>query len=225
MPRIARLVVPGYPHHVTQRGNRRQRTFFEKADFEAYVSLLCELKERAAVDIWGYCMMPNHVHLVAVPQRRDSLAKLLGVAHHRYARHVNSRYGWQGHLWQERFHSTVLDERHLLAAVRYVELNPVRGGLCRRAEEWRWSSARAHLHNAPDRLVNVTAMRERISDWQSYLADDGQPDLSRAVREHTRTGRPAGADDFIDSLEELTGRRLRRRKPGPAPKNAARSRS
>lgn len=217
MPRIARLVVPGYPHHVTQRGNRRQRTFFEEADYQAYIAFLCELKDRVRVDVWAYCLMPNHVHLVLVPLRRDSLAKLLGVAHHRYARHVNLRHEWQGHLWQERFHSTVMDEQHLLAAVRYIELNPVRSGLCSRAEDWRWSSAHAHLHDAADRLVTVTPMRKRISDWRRYLGEETDHGLSERLRRHTRTGRPAGDEKFVELLEELSGRRLKPRKPGPAP--------
>ena len=217
MPRMARLVVPGYPHHVTQRGNRRQCTFFEKADYQAYVSLLSTLKAKAGVDIWAYCLMPNHIHVVAVPRRRDSLAKLFGVAHHRYARLVNRVHGWQGHLWQERFHSAPMDDPHLMATVRYIELNPVRARLCRRAEEWRWSSVRAHLNNAPDPLVDVAPMRERVSDWRNYLREEVTPQMVEALRQSTRNGRPAGSEEFIDDLEAHTGRRLRPRKPGPAP--------
>jgi putative transposase len=163
---MARLVIPGYPHHVTQRGNRRQQTFFEKDDYLAYVELISKFKEKAAVDIWAYCLMPNHVHLIVVPEHKQSLATLFGITHHRYARRVNSMHGWRGHLWQERFHSFVMDEEYLLTAVRYVELNPVRAGVCGHAEEWRWSSANAHLYDAPDKLVNIAAMRKRGSDWR-----------------------------------------------------------
>jgi len=215
---MARLVIPGYPHHVTQRGNRRQRTFFSEADYRAYIGLLSKIKRTAEVEIWAYCLMPNHVHIVAVPQYPQSLAKLLGVAHHRYARRVNAMHDWRGHLWQERFYSFVMDEAHLLAAVRYVELNPVRAGLCTRPENWRWSSVRAHLYNKPDLLTNTTPMLERVSDWRSYLAEDVDLDSNENLRRHSRTGRPAGAEAFIDKLEALCGRRLRPRKPGPKPK-------
>ncbi|MCH7538439.1 MAG: transposase [Proteobacteria bacterium] len=217
MPRVARIVVPGYPHHVTQRGNRRQRTFFNTTDYLFYLSLLIELKDRAGVDVWAYCLMPNHVHLVAVPQEKLSLAKLFGVAHHRYALRVNSAQGWQGHLWQERYHSSVLDESHLIAAVRYIERNPVRAGLCAQPEDWRWSSVHAHLTTVRDDLVNTAPMCQRISDWREYLSENDDPGVLDSLRVHTRTGRPAGDEQFVDKLEVLTGQRLRRRRPGPDP--------
>lgn len=219
MPRMARLVVPGYPHHVTQRGSRRQTTFFCDDDYLEYLALLRKHQARAGVEIWAYCLMPNHVHLVAVPEKKDSLAKLVRVAHHRYALGVNSRNGWQGHLWQERFHSFVMDERHLLATVRYIELNPVRAGLCGHPDQWRWSSIHAHLHGRRDPIVNVSPMGQRISDWGSYLSGpDGGGPTDDDLREHTRTGRPAGDEPFISELEALSGRRLRKRKPGPKPR-------
>jgi len=219
MPRIARLVVPGYPHHVTQRGNRRQQTFFEESDYLAYVELLRELKTKAQVEIWAYCLMPNHVHFVAVPQHEQGLAKLFGVAHHRYARRVNSMHDWRGHLWQERFHSCVMDDAHLLMAVRYIELNPVRAGICSRAEDWRWSSVHANQVDKPDALVTTAPMRERISDWRDYLSQECPSDSLNKLRALTQSGRPAGDDRFLENLEETTGRRLRQRKPGPEPRS------
>ena len=219
MPRMARLVVPGLPHHVTQRGGRRQRTFFDDSDYLAYLDLIRKTKATSGVDIWAYCLMPNHVHLVAVPEREDSLAALLRVAHHRYARRVNAAHGWCGHLWQERFHSFVMDETHLMAAVRYVELNPVRAGFCRHAEEWPWSSVRAHLRGRDDGVVNVQPMREQVSDWRSYLDLSEPPETVDALRSHSRTGRPAGSAAFIAALERLSGRNLRKRKTGPRPKS------
>lgn len=215
MPRMARLVVPGYPHHVTQRGSRKQTVFFSDADYRAYIELICELKEEAAVDVWAYCLLPNHVHLVVVPDNKQGLAKLFGVAHHRYAKRINAENDWCGHLWQERFHSFVMDESHLLAAVRYIELNPVRAGLCRHADQWEWSSVHAHLSGDSDKLVNVTPMGALVSDWRRYLADEPGADDIEILRRHTRTGRPAGSHDFIGKLEALSGRRLQRRKPGP----------
>lgn len=215
MPRMARLVVPGYPHHVTQRGNRGQIIFPEKTDYLAYLELVTELKDEAGVDIWAYCLMPNHVHLVAVPQHKHSFAKLFGIAHRRYAQRFNAARGWTGHLWQDRFHSFVMDETHLLSAVRYVELNPLRAGLCSRPDDWRWSSAAAHLKGTPDSLVSISPMRERISDWHRYLCDEVTTETLDTLRKHTRSGRPSGGNEFIEELEALTGLRLRRRLPGP----------
>ena len=211
MPRMARLVVPRYPHHVTQRGSRRQRTFFDESDYSNYLELIRANKLNAGVDIWAYCLMPNHVHMVAVPDHPNGLAKLFRVAHHRHAVRVNAEHGWQGHLWQERFHSFVMDEAHLMATVRYVELNPVRGELCDRPEEWRWSSARAHLYGAGDRIVNVRPMLQRVTDWKAYLATRDRPETIETLRAHSSSGRPAGSREFIATLERLTGRRLLKR--------------
>jgi len=217
MPRTARVVVPGYPHHITQRGSRRQRTFFDDSDYRAYLGLLRALKDAAGVDVVAYCLMPNHVHVVAIPAHESSLAKLFGVAHHRYACRVNSKHDWTGHLWQERFYSFAMDEVHFLAAVRYVELNPVRAGLCARPDEWKWSSIHTHLGAASDPLVTSAAVVEHISDWRHYLSRDCSADQLDNIRKHTRSGRPAGDDGFLKKLEAVTGRRLRRRKPGPRP--------
>ena len=217
MPKMARLVVPGLPHHITQRGGRGQRTFFEEVDYMTYVEILQALKQTACVDILAYCLMPNHIHAIAVPGNEKGLARLFGATHHRYARYINNRHGWKGHLWQERFHSFVMDENHLLAAVRYVELNPVRAGLCGRAEDWPWSSARGHLGAAVDDLVSGLPVLEQITDWHAYLGQEVSDGLFEDLRKHTRTGRPAGSEAFLKRLESLTGQRLRRRKPGPKP--------
>ena len=224
MARIARVVVPGLPHHVTQRGNRRQQTFFDDDDYAKYRQLLAASCERCATQTWAYCLMPNHVHLVLVPSKQDGLRCALGEAHRRYTRMINFRQDWRGHLWQERFHSFVMDEPHLLAAARYIERNPVRAGLCQTAEQWPWSSARAHLRGDDDELVRVRPMLDMIPDWASYLADaDADPDpaadpAAEQFHRHTRTGRPLGSDAFIDALETRLGRVLRAQKPGPKPK-------
>ena len=216
MARMARVVVPNFPHHVTQRGNRRQQTFFCADDYRAYLSLLAAAVEHAGVAVWAYCLMPNHVHLVVVPQQENSLRALFAEAHRRYTRHINFREGWRGHLWHERFHSFVLDEQYLLATVRYVELNPVRARLCTTAQEWPWSSAAAHLHGEDDLLVAVAPMLQRITDWNAYLSHAPTETAIDAIRHHNRSGRPAGNEQFITCLEQLAGRSLRRGKPGPA---------
>lgn len=221
MARMPRLVVPNYPHHVTQRGARRQRTFFSEKDYEKYIDLLSDATEDTEIEIWAYCLMPNHVHFVAVPRAGDSLARLFSTAHRQYTRHINFREGWRGHLWQERFHSFVMDERHLIAAVRYVEMNPVRASLCRRPEDWAWSSARAHLTGHDDALVSVAPMLARIGSWSDYLTGDSNQESVDAIRLHTRTGRPAGEEAFLVKLEAITGRSLRKKKPGPKAGEAA----
>ena len=129
MARIAQIVVPGYPHHITQRGNRRQKTFFCDEDYRRYIDLMAEWCNRCGVAVWAYCLMPNHTHLIAVPQTEEGLRKAVGEAHRRYSRMINFREGWRGYLWQGRFSSFVMDERYLLTAVRYIELNPVEAGL------------------------------------------------------------------------------------------------
>jgi len=215
MARMPRLVVPHYPHHVTQRGARRQRTFFSDADYEMYIELVAAAKDNVGAEFWAYCLMPNHVHHVIVPSREDSLSSLFRKAHRRYTRRINFREGWRGHLWQERFHSSVMDERYLLATVRYVELNPVRAGLCRKPEDWPWSSARAHLDGGNDALVTVEPMLSRVDDWSAYLAETSDRKTTETIRQHTRTGRPAGTDRFLDQLESITGRSIRKGRPGP----------
>jgi len=217
MSRIARVVVPGYPHHITQRGNRRQQTFFTDGDYRAYIRFLAKEKRRAEAEIWGYCLMPNHTHVVVVPKRPDSLAALFKEAHRKYTRRINSRMRWSGHLWQERFHSFPMDELHTFNAVRYAELNPVRARICQTAEEWPWSSVHAHMRKEDDLLVRVGPMLERVDDWEAYLGEGIPESALKLIRHHGRTGRPVGSEDFIRTLERKTGRSLRKRKPGPPP--------
>ncbi len=215
MARMPRLVVPGYPHHVTQRGNRRMKTFYNRDDYRFYLELLRDAKDDVGVEVWAYCLMPNHVHLVVVPESKESLAQLFRHVHRHYTRRINFRMNWRGHLWQERFHSFVMDESYLLATVRYTERNPVRAGLCLTAADWEWSSARAHIERQDDGVVSVSPMLKRIGNWHAYLASDQNGDLTERIRLHSRTGRPAGGDRFIDHLEDMTGRTLKHKKPGP----------
>ncbi len=221
MARLARVVVPTYPHHVTQRGNRSQRTFFTDEDYQFYVDLLAKAKAKAEIRIWAYCLMPNHVHLVVVPERADSLSIFFREAHRQYSRRINFRMSWRGHLWQERFHSFVMDESHLIAAVRYVELNPVRARLCEHPDDWRWSSVHAHLAANDDALTSVAPMLERIENWRDYLSAKKSffHDDVNTLRAHTRSGRPVGDTAFITHLETLTGRTLSKKKPGPRAKD------
>jgi putative transposase len=219
MARIARVVVPGLPHHITQRGCRRQQIFFSPGDYNYYLKLLSSTKTDAGVAVWAYCLMPNHVHLIVVPEHEKSLSDFLRLVHRKYAMTINKRMKWKGHLWQERFHSFVMDEPHLFAAARYVELNPVRARLCAEPLDWQWSSARAHLDGRDDKLVVVKPLLERIPDWYEYLSKSDQPVSTDMIRKHSRTGRPAGDEAFINRLEFLINRPLKKRKPGPKPTN------
>lgn len=189
MSRSPRQVLPGIPHHVTQRGNRRQATFFADSDYALYVGLLRHWCAKSRTAVWAWCLMPNHVHLVLVPADADGLRAALAPTHRLYTGEINRREGWRGHLWQSRFASFPMEERHLHACLRYVELNPVRAGLVGRPEDWSWSSARAHLGLGPDRLTDVTPMRERIENWRDFL-DAGMEDSDReAIRMAERSGR------------------------------------
>ena len=199
-----------------QRGNRRQETFFCDEDYRAYLDVMHDSCSTYAVDIWAYCLMPNHVHLILVPETAEALAQAVGKAHLSYSRAVNYRQGWRGHLWQGRFVSYVMDERYLVACARYIETNPVRARLVANPTEWRWSSARAHLDEAGDGVVNVAPLLEIVGqDWASLILDDvSEPDMA-AFRRHERSGRPLGDVVFVDRIESLLGRVLRPNRPGP----------
>jgi putative transposase len=218
MARIARVVVPGIPHYVTQRGNRRQETFLADDDYRAYLGFMAEGCAKRGVEVWAYCLMPSHVHLVAVPRKANGLRLAIGEAHRRYARWFNARMGWDGHLWQDRFGSFPMDEGHLLSAVRYVELDPVGAGLARTPRAYRWSSARAHLAGQDDALVTVAPMLGRVEDWRAFLLGRLESESVELIEAHARTGRPLGGEGFVARLESKLKRTLRRGRPGPKPK-------
>lgn len=167
MARLARIVVPNVPYHVTQRGNRRERTFFEDADYKRYRTMLGEAARRSGSQVWAYCLMPNHVHLIVVPADADGLRRTFADAHRRYTGLINARHQWTGHLWQGRFGAVAMDEAHLFAAVRYVALNPVRAGLVERAVDWPWSSVGAHLARTDDPLVTVAPPARALRQFRT----------------------------------------------------------
>jgi len=223
MPRIARVVVPGLAHHVTQRGNRGTDVFFDDADRRRYLAFLADYAERYAVAIWAYCLMSNHMHFVAVPTESDSLARTFRDTHQAYSSWLNHKVGESGHLWQGRFYSCVLDDAHLWVAVRYVERNPVRAGLTARGEDWPWSSAAAHCGLRSDPLLSPVEMPWPVPDWSAYLRETDEAELT-PIRRQTMTGRPCGSKEFVAHLESLLGRILHPRKRGPKPKQARRKR-
>ena len=210
MPRIARIVVPHYPHHITQRGNYRQTVFTNDIDYKFYLERLNEYSRKYKFLILAYCLMPNHVHFVAIPEEKYSLAKTLNACHMRYAHYFNRKNHLTGHLWQGRFYSCVLDENHLYATVRYVENNPVRAKLVKKAWQWDLSSAKAHLEEESSILAldDINKYIE-IDNWKSYLTQKEDEEIIKEIRKNTLTGRPVGSDTFITKLERLFGKRLK----------------
>ena len=218
MARMARVVAEGMPHHITQRGNRRQQTFFSDDDYKAYIDLMAQWCGQYAVEIWAYCLMPNHIHLIAVPQKAENLRLAIGEAHRRYTRRINFDKGWRGHLWQERFSSFIMDEQYLLACVRYIENNPVRAKLVKSPELWPWSSASAHMQDKDDALVRVAPVRSILrGDWRKFLSSALSTEEMEDFRRHERTGRPLGDISFVEQLERRLGRKLAPQKPGRKP--------
>lgn len=216
MARLARIVLPGVPYHVTQRGNRRQQTFFEEADYALYRDLVASAAEKAGAEVWCYCLMPNHVHLVIVPADKDGLRRTFADAHRRYTGYINARHRWTGHLWQGRFGAVAMDETHLAHAIRYVSLNPVRAGLVDRAEDWRWSSVAAHLAARDDELVRVRPALDRYGCFATFLGgSEDHGDAWRALRRSETTGRPVGSADWVSQMERRSGRVLSPKKRGP----------
>ncbi|WP_338824383.1 transposase [Bradyrhizobium septentrionale] len=217
MARLARVVIPGHPHHVTQRGNGRARTFFGDSDYALYRDLLAENCRAADVEVWAWCLMPNHVHLILVPSDPDGLRRALARVHRAYAGIIQARRNKSGHFWQGRFGAVAMDEPHLAAALRYVALNPVRARLVQRAQDWRWSSTRAHVRGKDDGITALGAVRERFPDFAELLASAPEPDLFDRLRAAESIGRPLGDDRFLARLQRLTGRVLKPAKRGPKP--------
>lgn len=215
MARLARVVVPGFPHHITQRGNRRQDVFFQDSDYQFYLSLLKEWCATEQIEIWAYCLMSNHVHLIVKPEAESSLSKAIGETHRRYTCMINRRENWKGYLWQGRFASFPMDESWLLKAAAYVELNPVKAGMVEQPWDYRWSSVHAHLAGKdvngiilPQKLLSLTG------DWRAYLSGY-QGDDSDVFKKCESTGRPLGDERFVEKVGMLLGRELVKKKPGP----------
>jgi len=221
MARLARLVVPGLPHHITQRGNRRERVFFEDGDYRAYLALIATAARKSGTEIWAYCLMPNHVHFIMAPSAEDGLRQTFAEAHRRYTGRINARFKQTGHLWQGRFSSVVMDEPHFVAAARYVPMNPVRAGITARAADWPWSSVHAHLAGRDDAVVTVAPVLDRVDDFAAFLDEDADQSAIDALRLAKSTGRPVGAAEWIARLEAETSRVLAPEKRGPKPRARA----
>ena len=210
MPRAARIIIPDMPHHVIQRGNRRQTIFTTDQDRQLYLRYLKAACIRNSVVCLAWCLMGNHVHLILTPPSQDALRATMASTHTRFAQWVNSSQDLSGHLFQGRFHSYAMDDAHLIAAVRYVENNPVKAGLVTQAEDWRWSSARAHVNGTDDGLTERVILAQHIPNWRAYLARGAEAsELDESIEAALLSGRPQGSSPEIQALVTVPRRRGR----------------
>ncbi len=217
MPRIPRIVIPDVPHHITQRGNYRQRVFYSNDDYLSYLVYLKHYSEKYSLKILGYCLMPNHVHLIAVPSEKYSMARTVGLSHMRYSQSINWKRNNPGHLWQSRFFSCPLDDAHLVVAMRYVEMNPVKAKLCKDPWMYRWSSSAVHTGRIQrNKIIDSEYWLQYFScdDWRVFLTDDVEPGVEASIRKHLKTGRPLGDNDFVSMVERRLGRSFEKGKKG-----------
>ena len=211
MPRVARIIVPGYPHHITQRGNNRATVFFDDEDRQFYLNILNDYSKKYQVHIWAYCLMRNHVHLLAVPETESGLARGIGLTNQVYTQYLNRKRAQSGRIWQNRFFSCVVEnDQYLWAVARYIERNPLTAGLADHPEDYPWSSARAHLMGTEDVILGMgtwlpPSQREAYAHYVRATQEAQEDDIRKA----TRTGRPLGSDTFIDKLEQELKQRLR----------------
>ncbi len=218
MPRVARTVFPNVPHHITQRGNRREDVFFVDADRQFYLSLLKQYSEKYKVEVLAYCLMTNHIHLVLIPKDEKGLQSLLKPLHMRYTQRINKKMGWSGRLWQGRYFSSPLDQDYTWEAIRYVELNPVRAKLVEEAEEYKWSSAAGHCKLREDKILTKDKEwkdnLESIENWSEWLRQRKDVKKVEEIRRNIQKGLPCGSEKFINDLEKLAERVLRYRPIG-----------
>ena len=217
MSRIFRLVVPGLPHHITQRGNGRGEVFFDEGDYLTFRDLLAASCKAAKVTCWAYVLMPSHIHAILVPKNEDGLRAALAPVHRRYAGLINARRRKTGHFWQGRYGAAVMDESHLVAAFHYMMRSPVEAGLADTPAKYKWSSAAAYLKGVDDGLTETGPMLRRLPDMKSFLTRDALNLDELIVRDDETIGRPRGSEKFIRSLERKTGRDLMPEKRGPKP--------
>lgn len=216
MPRIARVCVEGYPHHITQRGNNKEKTFFDDEDRRFYLEALQRYKDKYKIKILAYCLMENHVHILATPEKETSLARSIGGTNLLYTQYINRKYNRSGRLWQNRFFSSIVEEEpYLWTVIRYIEQNPVRAELVKKAEDYQWSSARAHIIGIRDDILSKEGWFDdkEIKLYNEFLHKDAK-ETNASIRRATSTGRPLGNENFIKKLEKVLKRDLFPKKGG-----------
>ena len=220
MARRGRIIIPNTPHHVVNRGNRRQDVFFEEDDYIQYLEILAKFCIIYEVRIVSYCLMTNHIHLIAIPSEEYTLAKAIGDAHQAYTRMINFRYGWRGHLWQGRFFSCPMDEIYTARTARYIELNPVKAKMVKDFGDYKYSSAGFHLgKHLNDPVIKEPYIDFSAEEWREYVEEGIDEEEEGKIEVQTQTGKPLGEEGFISKIEKLTGLELTAKKPGPKPQS------
>ena len=212
MPRIARIVATGCPHHITQRGNYRQDIFVDDFDRKKYLALIEQESKRYGLKILVYCLMPNHVHFIAIPEKYDSMANVFKYAHMKYSQYYNKKSAARGHLFQGRFFSSVMDEDYLVACASYIERNPVRANLVDMPYDWEWSSVKVHCGISNNDKLEVRKFFDYTEysqkDWKRFIEETVTPEKIKKIQDQTIRGRPLGSDKFIEELERNLNRPL-----------------
>ncbi len=210
MPRIARIVGASCPHHIVQRGNNKEKLFSDKEDYAKYLSLLERYSTEKEALILAYCLMSNHVHLLLRPLETKALSKMMQGITLCYTQYFNTKYGRTGRLWECRYHSTIIDEdRYLWSVSRYIENNPVRVGIVKRAEDYKYSSAKAHLLGARDILLKELLFDKReLEEYRKFMRMGDEKGILNEIRRQTRLGKPLGGEGFLKALSKRLGRSL-----------------
>ena len=223
MARLPRLTLPGYPHHIIQRGNNRQAIFSSVADFQMLLSLLDENAQKFGVAVHAYVLMDNHFHLLATPATAEGLPRMMQAVGRRYVRYFNDRQGRTGTLWEGRYRSTVIDtDRYLLACMAYIDLNPVRAGLVREAAAYPWSSHAHYVGQRADRLVTPHALFwtlgntpfSREAAYAALVAQGIAPGQQEVLTRAALGGWALGDESFVANLQKQTSRRVIKAKAG-----------
>ncbi len=196
---MKRIIIPQLPHHVIQRGLQGRQTFFNDTDYTTYLKILTQSGHRYSVQILAYCLMPDHVHLIAIPHQKTSLSSCLRTVHSRYTKYIHSMTGERGQFWQGKYSSHLLDEYYLMACARYIEINPVKREYVTHAEDWPWSSCTAHITGKSDALVTVEPLLEKVTvEWRDFLLEPRPPEEADLFYRHEKNGRPLGCKDFLE---------------------------
>jgi len=221
MPRIARAVAAGFPHHIVQRGNNREKVFIDDEDREKYIDLLKKYSKKRNAQVLAYCLMTNHVHLLVKPKENESMYKMMQGVTLCYTQFANRKYNRTGRLWESRYHSCVVDkDSYLWSVARYIETNPVRAGMVKKAEDYAYSSAQAHVIGKEDNILNEELIAEtQRKEYRAFIREKGTEKDRDLIRYHTKTGKPLGDEAFMKRMEKRTGRDLALRPRGRPRKN------
>jgi putative transposase len=216
MPRIARAVATGFPHHVIQRGNNREKIFFDKKDREQYLLLLKKYSDKWGSPILAYCLMSNHVHLLTRPKEEESLYKMMQGVTLCYTQYINRKYKRTGRLWESRYHSCIVDkEKYMWAVARYIEQNPTMAKIVKRVDDFPYSSARAHIQGISDEVLGEDLFEEgQRKDYREFLRAGIPEEEKYRIRYSTRTGRLFGSETFVKTVEKKLDRILILKSPG-----------